>query len=295
MMPNATTTTVPRIYRSSAGEHAVTAAYRRMLEHWPVPAERRTIPTGQGGTFVVTCGPAGAPPLVLLHGSGANTVMWAGQVAAWAPYFRIHAIDVIGEPGLSAPSRPPLDSDAYAAWLDDVFQGLGVVRPAIVGTSLGGWLALDYAIRRTGRVGRLALMAPGGIGRQKWGVIVTAVLLTPFGRRGRAVVLRHALGVPAAASAPADPQLAALGTFTLLVHRHFRPRLDRLPVFGTPDLAALDVPMLTIVGGRDALLDAHQTRQRLEQAGKSVRFLPGAGHLLPDQTRPILEFLRGGP
>jgi hypothetical protein len=51
--------------------------------------------------------------------------------------------------------------------------------------------------------------------------------------------------------------------------------------------------MLTIVGGRDAMLDSHQTRQRLEQAGKSVRLLPQAGHLLPDQTRPILDFLRG--
>jgi hypothetical protein len=141
--------------------------------------------------FVVTCGQALAPPLVLLHGSGANSMMWAGHVAAWAEHFRIHAIDVIGEPGLSAPSRPPLASDAYAAWLDDVLD--------------------------------------------------------------------------------------------LLVHRYFRPRLDRLPRFSTQALAALDMPMLTIVGARDTMLDSHQTRQRLEQAG----------HLVPSQTQPILDFLLG--
>jgi pimeloyl-ACP methyl ester carboxylesterase len=288
-----TATTMPGIYKTAEGEHAIKSAYRQLLEHWPVPAEQRTVPTGQGDTFVVTCGPAGAPPLVLLHGSGTNTVMWAGHVATWAEYFRVHAVDMIGEPGLSAPSRPPLDSDAYAAWLDDVFDGLALTHSAVVGTSLGGWLALDYAIRRPARVTRLALMAPGGVGRQKWGIPITAILLQPFGRRGRMIVLRRAIGVPAAASIAASPQATALGAFTLLVHRHFRPRLDRLPLFSTRALAALDVPMLTIVGGRDAMVDSHQTRQRLERAGKTVRLLPEAGHLLPDQTQPILDFLRG--
>jgi pimeloyl-ACP methyl ester carboxylesterase len=103
------------------------------------------------------------------------------------------------------------------------------------------------------------------------------------------ITMRRALGVQAAAS----PQATALGAFTLLVHRHFRPRRHRLPPFSTQDLAELDVPMLTIVGGRDTMVDSHQTRQRLEQAGKSVRLLPEAGHLLPDQTQPILDFLRG--
>lgn len=291
MKPTATATTVPGIYKTPEGEHAIKSAYRQMLAHWPVPAEQHTIPTGQGDTFVVTCGPAGAPPLVLLHGSGANTVMWAGPVATWAEHFRIHAIDMIGEPGLSAPSRPPLGSNAYAAWLDDVFDSLDLAHPAIAGTSLGGWLALDYAIRRPGRVTRLALMAPSGIGRQKWGVLITAILLRLFGRRGQMITMRRALGIPIT-SATASPQATALGTFALLIHRHFRPRLDRLPLFSTQALAALDMPMLTIVGGRDAMLDSHQTKQRLEQAGKTVRLLPQAGHLLPNQTQPILDFLR---
>jgi pimeloyl-ACP methyl ester carboxylesterase len=291
MKPTATTT-ASRIYRTPEGERAVTSVYRRMLRQWPVPAEQRTVPTRQGDTFVVTCGPAGAPPLVLLHGSGINSIMWTGEVATWAEHFRVHAIDMIGEPGLSAPSRPPLSSGAYAAWLDDVFDRLAVTRPAIVGTSLGGWLALDYAIRRPGRVARLALMAPGGIGRQKWGILVVAILLRPFGRRGLMIVIRRALGIPAS-SAPAGPQATAIGDFTVLVHRHFRPRLDRLPPFSTQALAAIDAPVLTIVGGRDTMVDSHQTRQKLEQAGKSVRLLPQAGHLLPDQTQPILEFLRG--
>jgi hypothetical protein len=53
---------------------------------------------------------------VLLHGAGANTVMWMGDAADWSTARRVYAVDVIGEPGLSAPSRPPLASGAYADW-----------------------------------------------------------------------------------------------------------------------------------------------------------------------------------
>lgn len=75
---------------------------------------------------------------------------------------------MIGEAGLSAPSRPPLASDAYALWLDDLLRSLGLDRVSIVGVSLGGWLALDYATRRPERIERLAVLCPAGVGRQNW-------------------------------------------------------------------------------------------------------------------------------
>jgi hypothetical protein len=49
---------------------------------------------------------------------------------------------------------------------------------------------------------------------------------------------------------------------------------------------------LITVGGRYAMLDSHQTKRRLEHAGKTVHLIPDAGHLLPDQTETIMEFLR---
>ncbi|MET7399007.1 alpha/beta fold hydrolase [Dactylosporangium sp. NPDC005572] len=100
---------------------------------------------------------------MLLHGAIANSASWMGDAAEWSQRFRVYAVDVIGEAGLSAPARPPLDSDAYAARLDDVLDGLGLRGASFAGISLGGWLALDYAIRRPDRVDRLALLNPGGV------------------------------------------------------------------------------------------------------------------------------------
>lgn len=51
------------------------------------------------------------------------------------------------------------------AWLDEVLRALAADRVSIVGVSLGGWLALDYAARRPERVERIAVLSPGGVGR----------------------------------------------------------------------------------------------------------------------------------
>jgi pimeloyl-ACP methyl ester carboxylesterase len=150
------------IYKSEAGERAVRERYLTFLAHWPVANRQFHVSTREGETFVVACGPENAPALVLLHGSSFNSVSWMGDVTAWARNFRVYAVDVIGHPNLSAPSRPRYDSEAYALWLDDVLGALRVERASFAGISLGGWLALDYAIRRPERVASLVLLCPGG-------------------------------------------------------------------------------------------------------------------------------------
>lgn len=274
----------PGIYKSEAGGRILEERYRELLAVWPVPSEHLRIPTREGETFVVASGPPDAPPVLLLHGSSANASSWLADVPAWSKHFRLYAVDMIGEPGLSAPSRPALDSDAYALWLDDVHDGLDVARASIVGVSLGGWLSLDYATRRPDRVDRLALICPGGIGRQKTGVLILALLLLPFGRRGRRRMMNLVLGT-------AVPP--AVGADMMLISSHFRPRLGKLPVFDDDALRRLTMPVQVTVGGRDRFFDSRETQRRLERAvpHTKVRFLPDTGHLVMDQTQPVLDFL----
>lgn len=282
------------IWDSPAGQRAVEDRYRAFLGRWPVPSQQLRVPTREGETFIVACGPPEAPPVVLLHGAGANTVMWMGDAAAWSSVRRVYAVDVIGEPGLSAPSRPPLTSGAYADWLDDVLDGLGVNRAALVGVSLGGWLALDYAIRRPARVERLAVLAPGGVGRQKYGPVAAALVLMPLGDRGRRLALRLALGPVPVVETPAA---RAFADYALLIQQHYRPRRDRLPVFTDDQLRNLTMPLLAIAGARDGLLDSRQTSRRLRRLlpQAAVTLLPDSGHLLLGQTRRIQEFLSAEP
>ncbi|MEU8432948.1 alpha/beta fold hydrolase [Streptomyces sp. NPDC029216] len=147
------------------------AAYDEVLARWPVPVEAVEVPTPHGVTRVNVCGPAGAPPLVLLPGGGgATSTVWGSCVAAGlARGRRVYAVDLMGEPGLSvpAPGRAVRTPEDLAVWLDAVLDGLVPEgRVTLAGHSYGAWIAAHYADRRAGwyaprrRLDRLVLLDP---------------------------------------------------------------------------------------------------------------------------------------
>lgn len=280
-----------QLYKSQAGEQLVRKRYLAFLKYWPVPNQQMRVPTRAGETFVVASGDPAAPPLLLFHGGMANSVMWMGDIAALAAHFRVYAIDMIGEPGLSTPVRLPLGSDAHACWLDDVMEALKLERTSIAGMSLGGWLALDYATRRPERVQSLVALCPGGVGRQRIGILFKVLPLRLCGAWGAGKAREIVLGrAPAKSSAG----IQEFVKFVVLIHENFRPRLVKMPIFSDDALKRLTMPVMAIVGGKDVLLDSAGTKARLERnvPQADIRYLPEAGHLLPRQTETIVEFLR---
>lgn len=277
------------VFRSGAAAQAVEQQYRRILEQWPVPKTELHLPTCQGSTFVVACGREDCPPLVLIHGSQANSAAWIPDVALWSSKFRLFAVDLIGEAGLSARVRPDLVGDAHALWLDDVFKGLRLSSAGIVGTSLGGWLALDYASRRPAAVQALALLCPAGIGRQKNFLLKAAplLLLGSWGKRR----MRELVFGPAPKTLP--EQIRPVAELMEIIGRAIKPRVVNIPRLTDEQLRRLSMPILAIVGGRDALLDSADTRARLQRtaARAEVCFIEDGYHFLPDQAPRIMDFL----
>lgn len=281
------------IYRSPQAEAEVRAAYRGLLDAWPVPHEELRIPTCAGETFVIACGREDAPALIAFHGAQGNSSAWMFDCAAWSQNFRVYLVDVPGDAGFSAPIRPPLGGDDYALWLDELFAALGVERPFLVGVSLGGWLALDYATRRPERVRGLALLCPAGVGAQKNLLLKAAplLLLGAYGRRKLGELVYGPMGgeVPEAAR--------PLVGFIRLVTTATRPRPTKIPIFPDEALARLTMPLLAVVGGRDALIDSEGTRRRLSANCPRARidYLPEGYHVLPGQGGAIQAFLQATP
>lgn len=279
------------IFKSEAGAKAVHALYRQVLDGWPTPKTELRLPTREGETFVVACGGEDAPPLIVLHGGQSNAAGWMFDTLLWSRAFRCYVVDMIGEAGFSAPSRPKLDSEAHALWFDDVMSGLGLGKASFVGVSLGGWLALDYAKRRPEAIERLALLAPAGIGRQKNFLLksVPLLLLGAWGRRRvREMVFGRVQGEP-------PPALRPFIDMMRLIGRTIRPRIVRIPRLSDAELAGLKAPMLVIVGGQDVLIDSEDTRRRLTKSTPhaEVAFIPEARHVIPGQTARIMAFLQG--
>lgn len=281
------------VFRSEAGEREVRSRYRQVLDAWPGPKAELRLPTREGETFVIAYGREDAPPLILLHGAQANSAVWMFDAPRWSQAFRCYAVDMIGEAGFSAPSRPPLDGEAHALWLDDVMRGLGLSRASFVGVSLGGWLALDYARGRPAAIERIAVLCPAGVGRQKNFLLKAAplLLLGPWGaRRMREMVMGPS---PRELPPAAGPFMELMGS----IGRNIRPRVVKIPRLRDAELAALRMPLLAIVGGRDVLFDSAETRRRLEASAPhaEVVFLPEARHAIYGQSERVFQFLSGDP
>lgn len=280
-----------KVFWTDAGRMLVHDRYRSMLTRWPTHHEQLRIPTCQGETFVLACGPQRAPPLVLFHGGMTTSAMWSRSASAWSEHFRVFALDLIGEPGFSAPSRPSMTTEDHARWLDDVWKALDIESASVVGASLGGWLALDYAIRRPAKVSSLALLAPAGVGRVRLGFLLKAGPLLLMGAWGHRRALNLDMGFDPREEMSAEGE--AFVDFFKLAQRHYVARTRPIPTFSDQMLRTVTIPIMAIVGANDAIFDSDQTRRRLETCMPQVqvKYLPEAGHGLVDSTSSVLEFL----
>ena len=96
-------------------------------------------------------------PVVLLEGGNLPLGMWDEQVPALAKRFRVVRYDVRGF-GRSGPYAGPYEAQDD---LRTLLDSLGIRRAHLVGLSLGGRIAIDFALRSPDRVGSLVLAAPG--------------------------------------------------------------------------------------------------------------------------------------
>ncbi|MBN1219009.1 MAG: alpha/beta hydrolase [Anaerolineae bacterium] len=273
------------IYKSPAGEKAIMALYDGVLAHWPVPYQTLTIPTRHGHTFVIACGEESAPPLVLLHGASSNSMVWAGDVLEYSRYYRVYAVDLLGEPGKSAPTRPAWDGPAYAEWLADVFDALKIEQAAIIGISQGGWTALKFATYKPEQVTKLVLLTPGGVTPDKLSFMFRVVPLLLLGRWGAGRVNRLLFAN--------QPVPAEVEEGMILIMSHFKPRVGTLPIFSDEELQRLNMPVLLLIGSQDALRDAEKISARMQKLVPqfTATVIPGAGHALMNTTGHILPFL----
>jgi len=100
-------------------------------------------------------GPAGAPPLILLHALGEGAADWNGVAPAFACHFRVYAPDLRGHRRSDWPGEYSVELMAadVLAFLD----ALALDRVDLIGHSLGGLVAWLVAGDRPERVGRLIL------------------------------------------------------------------------------------------------------------------------------------------
>ena len=103
------------------------------------------------------------PALLLIHGMAGSSATWRAIIPQLAKKYRVIAPDLLGH-GMSAKPRGDYSLGAFAVFLRDLLDELGVHRATVIGQSLGGGIAMQFAYQHRDYCERLALIGSGGLG-----------------------------------------------------------------------------------------------------------------------------------
>jgi pimeloyl-ACP methyl ester carboxylesterase len=249
---------------------------------------------GQAVAYQEVAGPG--PVLLLVHGVGSNRRTWDTVVPRLAES-GAHLI-VVDLPGHGASGKGPGDYSlgSLASTLRDLLGHLGHAQAVLVGHSLGGGVALQFAYQYPERCAGLVLVASGGLGREASPLLRAATLpgseivigliahrralstiavltrvLTQV--RGAQVLPDDALTTLAELE-DADNRAAFLATLRSVVDTTGQ-RVSALPKLAS----TAHLPVLLVWGDRDAIIPIEHGQQALsELANARLVIFPGAGH-----------------
>jgi pimeloyl-ACP methyl ester carboxylesterase len=200
-----------------------------------------------------------------------TSAIWSPVMGAFAAEHRTYAVDVMGDVGRTVPTRPPDTERAFADWLAQVYDRLGLASARLLAWSFGGWVGTNFAMHHPERVDRLALLAPfKPFQRQGMGFLYGAV---PFVVRTRAAAryferkmcFREDFGHPEHSE--------------ILFERYRSGKLAlRVPprTFTDLEFTLLTMPTLLLIGRQELLFDAKEAVAR-------------ANHVLPDGYGELVE------
>jgi 3-oxoadipate enol-lactonase len=106
------------------------------------------------------------PTLLLLHGAGGNSLVWFQQIPELSKHFSCIAIDQPGF-GRSAWRHEPV---LYSTVLCELIEYFELERIGVLGHSLGGWAALQLALRLPESISALILSSSWAGSRRHWGM-----------------------------------------------------------------------------------------------------------------------------
>jgi pimeloyl-ACP methyl ester carboxylesterase len=240
------------------------------------------------------------PALLLLHGIANSSETWEHVAPALAERFTLIAPDLLGH-GQSAAPRGDYSLGAHASGARDLLSALGFDRVTVVGHSLGGGIAMQFAYQFPERCERLVLVSSGGLGREVHLLLraaslpgadyvlpaITSAGLVAVGRGVGGLLRRLRLGpgkdveVLARGFASLD-NAGSRQAFLHTVRAVVEPGGQRVSANDRLALAAR-LPTLIVWGENDSIIPvAHGAAAHEAMPGSTFVSFAGAGHMPHD-------------
>ena len=236
------------------------------------------------------------PVLLLIHGVAGTLENWRAVIEPLARQFTVVAPDLPGHGG-SAPGAGDYSLGALAAGLRDLLVVLGHERATLVGHSLGGGIAMQFAYQFPEMSERLVLVSSGGLGAEVSALLRAATLpgaelfIAATAALGSTIAKPVGRGLAAVGLHPgADVAEVARG-YGSLVDRDrraaFLATLRGVVGSGGQRVRASDrlylaegMPVLIVWGARDPMIPVrHGEHAHEAMPGSRLEIFEGAGHL----------------
>ncbi len=288
-------------FRSARAKEQYQKFYDQKAACWPISTEGKIVDTSYGETFVRVGGMRGAQPLVLLPGGSATSLMWWPNIKAFSTDFETYAVDNLYDFGRSVYSRKPQTPADIVAWLNELFDALGLgLNIHLIGLSLGGWMTGLFALHSPERVKKIVLIAPAN----------TVLMINPeFGLRAMSTLLPsrffterfiywlfHDLVVKDAAGKRLTDDMIAELVFSFRCFHRFP--IITPTVLTDAELQNFKVPALFLVGENEKIYSAQAAVERIHRLAPRWKtdILPSAGHDLTFSqaeivNKKVVEFL----
>jgi len=244
------------------------------------------------------------PVLLLVHGITGSSANWRRVIGPLADNYTVIAPDLSGH-GESAKPKGDYSLGSFASGLRDLLIALGHERATVVGHSLGGGIAMQFAYQFPERLDRMVLVSSGGLGREVSVLIRSATLpgaeivlplLVDEPIRNAVSSLRKLLGLvglkPGSDLEEVARGFASLGdietrqAFIHTVRGIVEPTGQRVSATDRLYLAA-EVPTLIVWGERDPVIPAHHgEKAAASKPGSRLELFPKSGHF-PQIDDPI--------
>jgi pimeloyl-ACP methyl ester carboxylesterase len=108
---------------------------------------------------------SGKRNLILIHGLGASAERWDLVIPSFGKHFTVYVPDLIGF-GLSDKPNVDYTTEFFANFVSSFLQELGIRKATVIGSSLGGQIAVEYVSLHQQSVEKLILVSPAGAMKQ---------------------------------------------------------------------------------------------------------------------------------
>jgi pimeloyl-ACP methyl ester carboxylesterase len=254
-------------------------------------------------------GPDDAPVLCFVHGIAGSSATWDPVMAQLSDRYRVIAPDLLGH-GESAKPRGDYSLGAYASGVRDLLTILGHDRSTVIGHSLGGGIAMQFAYQFPEMCERLVLTCSGGLGKEVHPLL--RVIAAPGSEYVLPVVLTARVhGVAGTVGRilgkfglRGDPLLGEIwASYTRLTdartQRAFVHTIRAVIDVAGQRVSARDrlylaraVPTLIMWGDRDAVIPvahAHVAHELMPES--RLEIIAGAGHFVPIEQPDLVAAL----